>query len=113
MRIVCGCFEVKGLTFKPREAIFGMGSGTLGHERTPESALCSPGRDLQSGFVSACFVEPLNKTPRCLAPSHRAFSEVKLRGRGPWGIFQPPPMRCTWRGLSVQPGMVLGFLGDA
>lgn len=29
MRIVCGCFEVKGLTFKPREAIFSLSSDTL------------------------------------------------------------------------------------
>lgn len=91
MRVVCGCFEVKGLTFKPREAIFSPSSDTLGHERMPESALCSPGRGPHAGVVSACFIEPLNKSPHCLAPSHRAFSEVKLHGRGPGATFQPPP----------------------
>lgn len=113
MRIVCGCFEAQGLTFKPREAIFLPSSGTLGHERTPESALCSPGRGPCTGVVSACFIEPLNKPPRCLAPSHEAFSEVKLRGRGPGVTFQPHPMRCTRWGLAIGPGMVLRFLGDA
>lgn len=39
VRVVCRCFEAQGLTFKTREAVYLPSCATLGHERTPESAL--------------------------------------------------------------------------
>lgn len=49
-----GCFEAKGFTFKPREAVFGPSGGTPGEgcERMAESALRCPGGDLRAGGLS-------------------------------------------------------------
>lgn len=94
MHVVCGCFEVQGLTFKPSKAIFSQSSGTLG-QRGCLSQHFAPQAGLHAGVVSACFIELLNKPPHCLAPSHGVFSEVKLLGRGPGMTFQPPRMGGT------------------
>lgn len=91
MHVVCGCFEVQGLTLKPIKAIFSKSSGTP-RQRGCLSQHCAPQAGPHEGVVSACFIELLNKPPHSLAPSHRVFSEVKLLGKGPGMTFQPPPM---------------------